>query len=376
MLYLALPRGEYRAPTWALGRTAIVFAGSGKVWSWPLGSSGWGSPRSVALPHLVDATVSPDERDVMAVAGTGVHALDPETLVSRRFGSLRLELPYSDTTFDPSVPPLSASLRYTADGRAFASLMKWPDADVAGGHGAGWLSGCSRPYSDIATQPCFSDTGGEYLRSPRVSELGVSMVRSANGGALSLSYPFGGSDVMAGIALQRIRSEAGTPGVRIVAIDDKANWQINSQGFAAQLGMPIGFQLTAAVPVGWEPGGYGLAGDGSFALVYIYQVANEAAGPRARDARLLVVDLRSGIPALVPGPGTAAAGIPLQEAVGCTVVLEPGEVCRHMAHVVVAPGDRSAVVLGPRGIAVAPIPATPFSTNKFHGVTLTPVRRP
>jgi hypothetical protein len=63
-----------------------------------------------------------------------------------------------------------------------------------------------------------------------------------------------------------------------------------------------------------------------------------------------MVDLRAGIAALQAPPSVAAV-VPLTDAVGCTATLVAGELCEHGANVTVAPGDASAFVLGPRGVA-------------------------
>jgi hypothetical protein len=51
------------------------------------------------------------------------------------------------------------------------------------------------------------------------------------------------------------------------------------------------------------------------------------------------------------------AEIDLPEAVGCTAALQAGETCQHRASITMSPGEKNAIILGPRGVVVVPMPA-------------------
>jgi hypothetical protein len=62
------------------------------------------------------------------------------------------------------------------------------------------------------------------------------------------------------------------------------------------------------------------------------------------------------------------SALPLPSAVGCTAAFASGETCQHVASVSVAPGDGTAFVVGPRGVAAVGLPtsvtsAQPLSTR-------------
>jgi hypothetical protein len=156
-----------------------------------------------------------------------------------------------------------------------------------------------------------------------------------------------------GIAAGRSEGSRVPTGVRIVAVDDTARWRLRDDGQIESTQTAQAVDLASRVPAGFVAGGYGVTGGGEFALVYAYRSVDEPSGPRARDARVLLFDLRGGT---LPTNPTPATHVDLVDAVGCTVPLAAGETCRHAAHVVVAPGDRSVFVLGPRGVTAAALP--------------------
>jgi hypothetical protein len=53
---------------------------------------------------------------------------------------------------------------------------------------------------------------------------------------------------------------------------------------------------------------------------------------------------------------------------GCTAAFAEGETCLHTAAITVAPGDRTAFLVGPRGVAAVPLPepgvASPSSAKR------------
>lgn len=354
--YAALPFDSYRPASFALGRSQLVFAGSRAVWRWPLSAS-WGAPQSAALFGLNDATIAPDESVIFATAGPRTAlALDPTSLAVLR----QADFPNADPVFqlpsdrfDTAVPAGAAALRFASDGRAVASVM--PGAGFEGTYGSGvaQVAGCVPAAfdsfrADIALGPCLVETGLPYPNSP--GTVGVALARSTHGDAIAATYSTGVSKVFRGITTQYVAGPSLPAGRVIKAVSDAADWMIRDDGLLLSTTSSLTMNLRQAVPAGHTAGGFALTGAGRFALVYGYRVAAEAGGLRARDAALYIVDLRAGIAALQAPPSVAAV-VPLTDAVGCTATLVAGELCEHGANVTVAPGDASAFVLGPRGVA-------------------------
>lgn len=374
--YFTLPLGAYRFPSFAAGSTAVAFAATDSVWRWGLSGGAWSAPQFVSLPGVIDVTHAPGEADVMASVGESIVALDAVSLVPRRQGNL-VSGPFVNDTLDARSPSRLGALRYARDGRAFAAVTN-RDRTAILGAGVGWLAGCDQQgdaFSDIARSPCFSDPGAEYLRDISGGPVGAGIARSANGHVLAMAYPAGGTELYRTLVQRREPGEQLAPGRSVLAIDDAGAWRIRDDGLLSPAAGAAGVALSNGLPPGFVAGGYGLAGSGRFALVYAYRVASEPGGSRARDARLLMFDLRSGLPVLSPTT-VPLAQIDLTDAVGCAVVPQvSGEPCVHTAHVLVTPGDRAAFVLGPRGIAASPLPAVtaaPAATGRERAQTKRP----
>lgn len=378
--YAALPYGNYRPPGFAPATQGLLFAGTDALWRWPLGAGAWQVPQSSSVPGLIDAAYAPDESEIFAIVPNAVLALDRLTLAARRQAALR-EPAITGEEFSTIVPTTAGALRFAADGRAFAAL-RGTNSPVGAGHGVGWLAGCGGaggPVSDLTNGPCFADPGAEYLRDISDSTRGAGIARSANGATLAVSYPAGRSLLYRGISLLRVDSDAIPAGTYILGVDDAASWSVRDDGYLRKIGTEQGLDLRSRVPPGFVAGGFAITGKGQFALVYAYRMTDEAAGPRARDAQLLMFDLRTGLNALIGNPFPAAQ-VNLTDAVGCTAPLTTGESCQHQAHVLVAQGDKSAFVLGPRGVAAVSLPDLAASaiqparsTSSFRFV---PGRRP
>ena len=354
--YAPLPFGRYRPPSFAPGASALVFAGADAAWRWPLGVNGWGALQQQSVSGLIDIAMAPDESDVYAIVPGQVLALDRTTLALRRQGTLSTAERYA---FDPSVAPTMSALRFAADGRAFVSLVPYDPS--LGGHGVGWLSGCAQAnggvVSDLTKKPCFADPGSEPMRDLTSSPRGTAIASSANGGALAMSYPSGTALLYRGIREQRVYIPSIPAGTAIVSVDNAGTWSVRDDGLLQLIGSAQSFDLRTRVAPGFVPGGYAISGGGEFVVVYSYRIAIEAGAQRARDARLLLFDIRNGLAELVNNP-VPAGQVDLLDAVGCTETLAPGETCEHRAAVVVAQGGKSVFVLGPRGVSAVPLPLT------------------
>lgn len=354
--YVSLPFDRYRLPSFAAGDNSVAFSGTDVVWRWPFVSGSWVAPQSVPLSGVIDVAHSPGETDLMASAPERVVALDPGTLAVRRRGplpgSVQLE------AFDTRTPSQLGALRYARDGRAFAAVTNRDTSSFVGA-GVGWLASCNPQgdgRSDIALAPCFSDPGSEWLKDTTGGPTGAGIARSPNGHTLAISYPGGQTELYRTIGQGRQTGERLPSGRFVLAIDDSGAWRIRDDGQLHGPDFSTGLALTEKLPAGIVAGGYALAGHGGFALVYAYRIADEVSGQRARDARLLIFDLRNGLAALA-GSTAPPAQIDLPDAVGCNVLPQAsGESCVHTAQLLIAPGDRAAFVLGPRGIAAVPLP--------------------
>jgi hypothetical protein len=152
--------------------------------------------------------------------------------------------------------------------------------------------------------------------------------------------------------------------VLLSAVADDGFWSVDSNGVLR--GGFFDVALASLVPATHVAGGYGITGDGRYALIYGYRIAQENGVERARDATLWIMDVNR-----LTGPpqdGAAlVAAVPLVDAVGCTAALVAGETCLHSAQVVAAEGGGSVFVIGPRGLAAVPMPDTVTTRAKAAG---------
>lgn len=346
--YATLPRGAYRPPSFASNGRALVFAGAGKVWRWPLGTSAWGALAQRALPGVIDAAFAPDESAIFAPVGNEMLALDSATLSTLRRGALEGR---DDPTFETAVPPFAGAFAYAADGRAFASVFR-PAPDAA--HGAGWLAGCAPTgeiAADVTRQPCFADPGNIFETAIPGVVRGTSLTRSERGTAVVRTYPGGDVVVYQGIGSLTSPMPGVPAGQSIVAIDNAAGVTVRDDGLLRSGSRTV--RLPTLLPQGFQAGGYALTGGGETVAVYAYRIASEADGPRARDARVLLLT----VSAALSGNAAISGTIDLPDAVGCTAALAADETCEHRAALGFAPGNRSLFVVGPRGVAALPVPA-------------------
>lgn len=361
--HAVLPRGDWRVPGFAAQGRALIFAGPGAVWRWPLGDGGWGAPRSQAVPGLIDVSPASDESDLFAVTADTALALDPVTLQTRREGRIALQ----DTLIDARIPAFSRALVHAADGRAFASRRSGAGTTYEG-QSIGWLSGCpsrGEVSVDLTVTPCFADPGTNWLYDPGASPGGVPLVRSQEGQAVAHVFSNGAAVVYRGLQAQRSALPALPAGRSLVAIDDAGRLLVRDDGVMVRAdGSTV--DLKALLPQGFVAGAWALRGDGAVVAVYAYRIVSEAGGPRARDAALLFFG--------TPGSdGAALRGqVVLPDAVGCNAPLAADESCTHAGALQFAAGGESLFLIGPRGVAAAPAPVltVPAGASKrtlMHG---------
>lgn len=370
--FVSLPFGAYRPPNYAPGSGALVFAGDNAVWRWAHNGTGWLAPQSNALQGVIDATVTPDEKRIYAVTKGQVHVLEPSSLANLQQSSL-LRRFGMDFEFDSNVSFTSKTLSFAANGRALAARTgdkSWWYVSTE----VGWLYGCGdnvQSGPDLTNKPCFADPGNTAYGSNDDKPIpGATQARSSNGGTIAVTYPNGAVRSYRSLAQQRVEGRSLPAGTVVVATTDDGALTIGDDGIL-RANIPksdSSVDLAKSLPANYVAAGFALAGDGTFAAVYGYRIAEESSGQRARGAALWLLDLRGGIN---PNGQPVLSQHALTDAVGCTGILALGESCRHRAHVLIAPGDQSAFVAGPRGIAALSLPPMPVmarSAKRFHPI--------
>lgn len=216
-------------------------------------------------------------------------------------------------------------------------------------HGVGWI--CT-PQTDrlvpaLTSAPGPCDPGIQEGQDP--APFGFGLVRSANGHFIEGVGPQGERTIY------RAALRSWTSGLTLAAVSDSGSRVVRSDGMLLDGSDNLLGNLASIVPFTPVPGGYGLSSGGRFGFVYGYRQVGTTT-QSATDATLWVVDLNDAATAGV-GAAPVIATIALPQAVGCTAALVAGETCQHTASIGVAPGDGTAFVLGPRGVAAVPLPA-------------------
>lgn len=351
---VTLPLRRWHSAQYSLRQNALYFAGDGVVGRWSLTGGVW-SLQTADVPGLWDAALHGDDGGLLASGAETIWRLDAGTLAVTASGSLPSAPFYGSLSLEPTPPATMSSLAVAADGAPLAAIRVPPAAGTGvammtvGGQFAS-LTGSSANGTDPGTAGLAADPGS--------GRPGVGLVRSPNGEFVVGVYPTGQLRVYQ--ASQRVPAFSGQipAGRSLRAVSDDGSRLLLDNGSLTINGTAVTGSLSALVPAGFAAGGYGLSGNGRFGLIYLYREAIESGLPRARDAALWTVDLSAmtttGLTAGTPVVGRHA----LADAVGCNGALQGAESCTHEAQVVVAPGDGSAFVLGPRGVAALPLPAT------------------
>jgi hypothetical protein len=368
-----LPDGRYRPPSWLPGAQALVFAGGDKVWWWPASGVAWSVPRSQSLPGVLDIDPAPDETELRAlVLPEQIVALAPDTLLPLRSATVSEDPRTQRYRLDEMAPTTLSSLRHAPDGRSFVSVSLDQIAGQGIGVGVGWVAGCPLGYPgglDIVNRPCIGDPG-VFVENIGPAGTGAGITRSPGRKLLVMSHPSGRVQFYRDLGLQRQTSDAVPAGRVVVGVDDNGGWTVQDDGRLRLTGVPDQSVLLGnLLEPGYRAQGFAVSGAGDYALIYGYRVAQEAGGERARDAALWQVDLRGGLAALQVNP-VPPVRLPLPDAVGCLRASIP---CSHQAHLLVAPGDRGAFLLGPQGVAAVALPSLAPRAAAAGG--LKPLRR-
>lgn len=349
--YQALPFAAYRPAQFASGLDSLYFASPGIAYRWSYQGGAW-SLSQASVPGLIDVAPAPDGSSLFGIDATSLLALDPLTLALRSAGALHSPY-FSALWLDPAAPSSMRALAFAADGRALASVT---EATPNGSHGVEWI--CTkrddRSIPALASSPEPCDPGNPMLMSG--SSIGAGLVRSTHGHATVGIGP--GGERVTYLPTQRLWSP-GTKlpaGLSLAAVADSGTRAVRSDGMLLDTGDTQIGNLGSLVPFTHVAGGYGLSSSGRYGFVYGYRISGSGAAQRADDAKLWVVDLANAV-----SNGVAAAPviaeIALAQPVGCTVAPVTGEACQHAASIALAPGEGTAFVLGPRGVAALPLPA-------------------
>lgn len=349
--YVPLPYGNYRPPQYAPGLDAVYFAGPDSVYRWSHDATTWHLD-TAAVPSLIDVALRPDEQVLYAISGsTSVRALDPVSLLQSGSTELHAKdiVEFDASNFDPAAPAGLRALAFSADLRAFAS--KTIGSGESAQSGVDWLMPL-QPV-DLLKSPRWGGPGTASRATGTGPVRASGIVRSPAGQALVTRFPDGTQE------LYQLRSRSFSDytklpaDVLLSAVTDDGFWSVGSDGVLR--GGFFNVALASLVPATHVAGGYGITGDGRYALIYGYRVAQENGAERARDATLWVMDV-SRLSSLSQDAAALVATVPLMDAVGCTAALVTGETCLHSAQVVAAEGGGSVFIIGPRGLAAVPMP--------------------
>lgn len=350
--YRALGHGSYRPGQFAPGLGSFYFSGAGTAYRWAHGPGGW-TLSQASVPGLIDVSPSPDETQLFGLTPNEVLALHPQTFALQAAGVPGGGNYPSPITFDNTAAAGARALTFSADGRALASMG---DLSNPATHTVGTLCTprSTRTVPALTEAPASCDPGSAkgWVSGPT----GSGTVRSANGHAVVGVNPSGQRSIYRANERNWVPLASLPAGVMVSAVSDSGSRMVRSDGVVIDAnGNSLG-NLGSVMPFTHVAAGYGLSSGGRFGLVYGYRVTGTGSAQRAADATLWVVDLNNAAAAGV-GSAPVLATIALPNAVGCTSDFVQGEACEHQASISVAPGDGTAFLIGPRGIAAVPLPA-------------------
>lgn len=342
--HLALPYAPWRSAQFSHRQQALFFAAPDTVARWGLSGNGW-TLKTAPVAGLLDVAPAGDETYLIGAGGVRYWRLDAGTLA---VGSEEFFVNLGSSAMpNDALPTAMRRLAFAADGRAWTTLSSTAyDAAAALTQVIG-LTGLLGQGED---------PGGEAWRAvPASAAARVGLVRSSGGQVLLAQFADGA--VRRYDAATRLPVNLGSTdgGLVLRAVSDNGARWLRADGALHVGGAALPGTLHALLPSGYTVGGHGLTGSGRHALLYVYRQLLESGSPRARDAALWVVDI-SGVATGGIASAAVVARLALNDAVGCTEALTPGERCAHEASVAVAPGDMNAFVLGPRGVASMPLP--------------------
>jgi hypothetical protein len=326
--------GAYRPPSYSSRHNAWYFASAGRVFKLSGGALGWAMQQH-SVADAMDVDLTGDELRLVAVAPERFVMLDPATL-----NPVATSTAAALTAIDARALPRSKTLAFAPDGALFIGLaedaLARPDLDPL------------RPTSTFGySRP------GRFLRSPQPRNIVVSADRSR----IVVQNPAGSITPNEGYAVPpRALGTTATLSLLhdadIVAVSNDGTRTLDANGIVRSLGGNA--DLRREIPATHSAVGFGLTPDGRFGLVHAVRRSGSGAAEHALDARLITVDVQT-LPA--SAPLAVAQNIAMTAAVGCLLPRSMSEPCDHVASVSVDAAARMALVLGPRGAEVVPLPA-------------------
>lgn len=360
--FAALPPGDSRPPAYLAGDRSLVFARAGEVWRWPWQAAGWGAPVSRSVPGLIDIDPARDESALRGVTDDGrLLSLAIDRLDTLGHAPIVVDDLFQTDRPDAAAPRTLSVVRHAIDGRAYVAARSEPGTLLQGG-AVGWLASCvpGQPaLSALTTAACFGDPGDAPRYTASAAGAGAGVARSAGGGSLLMTHPDGTLIRYRSMGTRRETLPPVPPGRTVIAADDAGERLVSDDGsYRPSAFATATVALARFADAGLTTGGYAISGAGDYALVYAYRLVEASDGWHARDPQLLQIDLRLSPAQLQATPAPPPmAQVLLSSAVGCTSPAPSAAACRHTAHLLVAPGDRSAFVLGPLGVAATAVPA-------------------
>jgi hypothetical protein len=340
---------EYLAPkppSFSALHDAVYFAAPGRLMRIGYASGAW-TLGSVALSGLIDADPRPDESRVTAISGSAMYQLDPDSLATVATQLIApLDVNGIGYVFDGLGETLSRSIFHTTDGQTLVRATQY----AAGVPNTSAFQ--TFHEGDTSRFPFGKGTWSSYPAQLQV-------VGSAGRGAVMATRPLYGSGFRAWIAsgdALTMRDAILDPASsrNVVGLSDDSHLTITDDGVMRYEGV-FGNDLTRALPADHQAGGFGLTGDGRFALMYSFRLNGSGDTATATEPTLTLFDLRGlDLPAANVPP--VVATVVLSGTPGCGSPRGAGEVCKHWAHVLVDPLARNAFVVGPRGVAIAELP--------------------
>lgn len=331
-----LPFGSYRPPTYSERLRAWYFASPGKVWKFANTGTAW-AMQSDDNAGVVDVDLGPEEQRLLAAAPHRVFVLDANTL-SR---VATVDQAYVGNPLDTRLLPRGKSLASSIDGQVHMGLT------------GDYL--VRLDIDPLAPTTTFSLEGpGAFLPSTQPRNIVVSADRSR----VVFQHRRIGEPNMEFTVPPRAFVRTATLDLAhdtdIVAVSNDGTRTLDANGVVRS---PAGnAELRAAVPGTHTAMGFGLTSDGRYGLVYAVRRSGSGAAEEALDPVLLVVDVRA-LPAALPLAVTDT--LSMGGAVGCRLPrVDPSDECSHVASVSVDPVSRMALVLGPRGAELVPLPGT------------------
>lgn len=328
-----LQHDVYRPPSYSARHRAWFFASSGHLWKLGNGASGWTLQRA-DLADAIDVDLTADELRLVAVAAQRYVVLDPATL-----GTLATAIPTAFNTIDARALPRSKTLAAASDGALFVGLATDTLARVD-----------LDPI--VPTPEVLYNKPGALLPSASLRKLVVSADR---GRIVVQNRPGSVWENQAYAVPPRAFGATATLALGydtdIIGVSNDGSRTLDAAGIVRGLGGSA--DLRGAVPATHTAVGFGLTPDGRYGLVHAARRTGSGADEQASDALLLVVDVRT-LPAVVPL--TVTGTLAMSGAVGCLLPRTASQRCDHVASVTVDAAARMALVLGPRGAEVVPLP--------------------